>query len=361
MITDRIDVRYFKLAVGSNLKKESDSDISANCIACNDKKGRLHLFQKDGMPVPLVRCFNGGCILEETTNMQKFLGLTRPNLLQIYKKEKMKDAVKKLQEGDALNEILNIVNEKTGVNRDENVNHDKLMPDLPKFFKDILQPVKDFDNHVAKDYIHSRCLELDENLEDMYYCEKQFVLVNDKKYYVKNSIWLPLYWDNKLQGFYTRCVDEKKFSTIILKNSIKIWTSKNLDLDNDVFIFEGIFDAVASGTNSVALLGLDLPMEIEDDIPKKVWCYDNDETGIQKAIQKVENGERVFIFPEKYNDYKDVNELKCETNLSTKEIREMIEENIFSGVRAITSLKMKAMRTTNGLHLSKPKGKRRYN
>jgi hypothetical protein len=181
MITDRTDSRYFKLAVGSAIRKESISDISANCPLCGDKKGRLHLFQKDDMEVPLVKCFNGGCILEAAVGMQKFLLLTAPNLALGYKKEKFNEKIESLKEPEDLNNILKLVKKKTGVDRIEK--RDDF--ELPKLFLDMLIPLQNVKE--AKDFISNRCL----NPDDIqgYFCDSDFVKIVDKNYYVKFSIF----------------------------------------------------------------------------------------------------------------------------------------------------------------------------
>ena len=68
-----IDIKYFKLAVG-NATKDSDTDIAVKCPICGDSKihknsKRLHLYQKNN--ITLVKCFNGGC--EVNNNMYNFL------------------------------------------------------------------------------------------------------------------------------------------------------------------------------------------------------------------------------------------------------------------------------------------------
>ena len=48
---DPVDIRYFKLAVGSNVKYETPGDICVRCPICGDSKysknkARLHLYTK---------------------------------------------------------------------------------------------------------------------------------------------------------------------------------------------------------------------------------------------------------------------------------------------------------------------------
>ena len=59
---DPIDIKFFKLAIGSGrVKSETSQDIAARCPICGDSKysknkARLHLYQKND--VTLVNCFN---------------------------------------------------------------------------------------------------------------------------------------------------------------------------------------------------------------------------------------------------------------------------------------------------------------
>ena len=67
---DRVDIKYFKLAVGSNIGRETDNDISARCPICGDsskKKNskRLHLYTKGD--ITNINCFNGDCQCQNKT------------------------------------------------------------------------------------------------------------------------------------------------------------------------------------------------------------------------------------------------------------------------------------------------------
>ena len=101
---DRIDIKYFKLAVGlDSIGKETDVDISARCPICGDsrknkKSKRLHLYNKG--PVTNVNCFNGDCACQNKT-VYSFLKDFFPSLLSQFKKEQFGNTVQKLANGSA--------------------------------------------------------------------------------------------------------------------------------------------------------------------------------------------------------------------------------------------------------------------
>ena len=100
---DRIDVKYFKLAVGmDNIGKETDVDISARCPICGDSRKkknskRLHLYTKG--TVTNINCFNGDCSCQNKT-VYSFLRDFFPPLLDKYKKEQFGNTMKKLANGE---------------------------------------------------------------------------------------------------------------------------------------------------------------------------------------------------------------------------------------------------------------------
>lgn len=96
---DRLDVKYFKLAVGfDSIGRENEVDITARCPVCGDSrshksKKRLHLYVKNS--VTNVNCFNGDCPVHNKT-MYSFLRDFFPALIGQYKKEQFGTTVEKL-------------------------------------------------------------------------------------------------------------------------------------------------------------------------------------------------------------------------------------------------------------------------
>ena len=142
-----------------------------------------------------------------------------------------------------------------------------------------------------------------------------------------------------MAGFYTRSIEEKRFSTILFPNKEKYWCSDREICEDRYFIFEGIFDALSSGLDKViAMLSADLSSEVLCNLNDPVFVLDNDETGRMKALKYVQEGYKVFIWPDDIYE-KDMNEVL--KSKDREEIRQMILDNIYSGFEAQIKLKMK--------------------
>lgn len=347
---DVIDVKYFKLAVG-NFKKETAHDIALDCPACDDNKGRLHMYQKDTMEIPLVRCFNAGCDYEEHQGLIKFLSSYAPTIAINYKTEKFKRSIDTLKEGKSLNDIINgtVTSKKpteiddivieTALNFDRHTKEPRVKQDLvknprkiPEMFTNMLYYAKDIE--VCKEYIQKRNLEVK---PDWLFSKQKFVNIFDKAYFVENFIFIPLWQNDKLRGFYTRSIEEKRFSTIIFPKGEKYWVSDNFNPDETCYIFEGIFDAMSSGLdNVVAMLSADLPEEFLDELKEPVFCLDSDKTGVKKSLKYNKQGFKTFIWPEV--ETKDMNDmLKVQTKEDNKK---MILENVYNGLPAQIKLNL---------------------
>lgn len=330
-----IDVKYFKLAVGT-VRKETPSDISLDCPLCNDTKSRLHMYQKSDMDMPLVRCFNAGCELEEHQGLVKFLNITAPHLTESYKKERFHKNISDLSNAPnrTLNDIILGVNRKLKV---EPIIEEKTTPKnisinkLPKLFTDMLLLAKDVPEAVK--YIESRNLRVH---DDWLFSKEKFIKIFDKSYFVENFIFIPLWQNNKLKGFYTRCINEKRFSTIIFPGGEKYWISENFDVSTTCWIFEGILDALSSGLeNTVAMLSADLPSDFLEELADPIFCLDNDETGIKKALKYNSLGHKTFIWPSDTLQ-KDMNSMLGVQTINDN--KNLIENNIFNGLNAKVKL-----------------------
>jgi DNA primase len=71
---------------------------------------------------------------------------------------------------------------------------------------------------------------------------------------------------------------------------------------------------------------------------KVILAFDNDVTGVRKAIEHAEKGFKVFVWPD--IDYKDFNEM-IQDGYQPCEIKAMIQAGTEKGIMAITKLKMK--------------------
>jgi len=351
MAIDIVDIKYFKLAVGQ-LKKQGINDLSLDCPLCDDTKNRLHLYQNDGMDQALAHCYNAGCDLsEQQMGMVNFLKLVKPQLVPQYKRERFTDIMGKIKEDTklpSLNDILANAKKKSQKEIPEievatevkaeitlEVKPEKKELKIPDIFKAGLIP---FNKSIqAMNYIKNRGLEPE---DDWLFSEGKFVEFFGKAYYVQDFFLMPLFYNNKFQGFYTRSIYEKRFSTIIFPKKEKIWCSNLFNSEDETIICEGIFDALSTGFNSsIAMLSADINEEILNDLKNPIFAFDNDKTGKFKSLKYVDLGYKVFIWPLEWDKYKDFNEILM-GGTPQKIIKAIISKYIYKGIEAKIKLSM---------------------
>lgn len=323
------DIKFFKLAVGSeNIGKETELDVNAKCPVCGDGKKknskRLHLYDKNG--TTLVNCFNGDCSVH--SNLWNFLKMYYPDLLDSYKRETFGETMKSLSNPGSFGTFNS--------NKPKEEIKLETVP-LEPYFSKIEE------NSEAVDYLKNRCIDLNEidKKFGQWYVGKQDLNIDGILYKVQDSIILPLYFENKIYGFYSRSIKQKNFVTYNHSKNIgyKIWNWFNIDKTAPVFIFEGIFDAISSGKkNIIALIGAKIPADRLKELTNPVFCLDNDKTGIENAKNYAKLGYNVYIQPNEIQG-KDFNEIKkAYPNLN---ISNFINENIFKGIQALVKLTTK--------------------
>ena len=324
-----IDIKYFKLAVG-NATKDSNTDIAVKCPICGDSKihknsKRLHLYQKNN--ITLVKCFNGGC--EVNNNMYNFLKLYYPDLLSSYKNEMYTQKIKgfkpvdfesdlvdtNLNEGLIKCDFLDSKSDLSNTNLACNLNCDSLKSETNfKIFQinSFLAPISE----ATKDFLKSRKIINYSDFGD-FFSGKSFTH-NGKYYGISDFLVIPFYYKSNIYGFYSRSLTEKKFVTCCLNEGYSIWNWFNVDLNSDLYIFEGILDALSFyelyGIKNIIALNTSKISEARlNEIKKPIFCLDNDSTGIKSMLNYVKNSKvKVITYP-KDLECKDFNDilLKC--------------------------------------------------
>lgn len=331
MSLSRIDVKFFKMAVSTSyIKRETDVDIAARCPVCSSDErwkhsSRLHLYTKNN--ITNVNCFSGDCAIKNKT-MYSFLKEFHPNLLGQYKRENFGNTMEKLARGES--DVFSQFKKEPKEDQTQIVHHD-----LTGFFKDISQAP------AALQYLDNRGCTYDETKFGKWYFSEQNLKIGDKFYATINSIVIPLYHNNTMYGFYSRNIHTKDFATYNPDQNVgfKIWNWFNVDKDKPVYIYEGIFDAIAGGlSNSIALMGAKIPEERLKELKYPVFVLDNDKAGITNSIEYTKRNCQIYIQPDSYIE-KDMNELKLgnpDLNLP-----EFIKSNLYQGISAEVRLKCK--------------------
>ncbi len=324
-----INQKYFKLAVGK-LKKDKADEIVACCPHCGDQKNRLHLYHTE--IGDLVHCFNDGCELSDSHHsVRNFLNIVNSPYLPNYKRATLNDQVKDLKDAQNMQSLLDKVNKETkGAKK-------ILTKEIP--LGTLFSRAQDSEECMA--YLSTRNIYVQ---EDWFFSKDKFFTYNNKKVFLENYLLIPIYDENyKYKGFYSRSIKEKSFSMFLLDGAERIWRSCP-DRSPDI-ICEGIFDSLSTGyTNSAAMLGADLSVDYRNTLPigkaGPVFAFDNDKTGINKALKYTDLGYKIFVWPE--IEYKDFNEMLV-SGSSREEIKKIIEDNTYLGILAKAKLKMKGI------------------
>lgn len=210
------------------------------------------------------------------------------------------------------------------------------------------------DNNVVKsavEYIKNRRLDTAINKPSSLY-----VSLKDRVH--RNRLILPFKDLNNQIIFYQsrKFFDWDQNSTYLSKmNSDKsLFNIENVDMMNDdtIFMFEGPIDACFV-KNGIGVAGINngtssfnskqKEQMVGFSLFKKIWCLDSqylDKTSRDKTLKLLENGETVFIWPDKIgNKYKDFNELCVDKNMNQIPT-EFIKKNSQYGLSAILKFKV---------------------
>lgn len=170
-----------------------------------------------------------------------------------------------------------------------------------------------------------------------------------KKYknkFKEKRIIIPCYnRDKKLVAVQGRNLTggEYKYITIALNESkLMLWNIENININNNVYVFEGIFDACYF-KNAVATLGTSFSeRELRKQIKSPIFVFDNDFRANRQVkgrmIKMIKSGFTISIFPNNF-PYKDVNEAIVD-GMKKKEIKKIIERNKCFGNEALIKIEI---------------------
>lgn len=308
------------------LYKKSNGIYNAECCICNEgtssgKKRRLFYYPKEHR----FQCFNCS---KSWTEINWLKLVSRKSFLDIKK------------------ESASYENTPT-THIDTNKTEERQIPPIP------FDSVNLTDNESCEFYINKggKYSAIKKAIE---YCNKRrlFTAINKPKsiyfsfndFIHKNRIIIPFYsMDGKVSYYQSRTLNSDEYPKYLSKGGSKtLYGIYNVDVDIPyLFLFEGAIDAMFV-KNGLAMSGLELTLEQSKELSRflgmeVIYVFDNDKNNkevadkIRKAIKA---GKRIFVMPDKFDKYKDINEI-C-TSLKIDEFPwKFIVENSYEGARAL--------------------------
>ena len=204
------------------------------------------------------------------------------------------------------------------------------------------------DNHPAKKYLIKRKLPKD-YFDRLYYCDKFQTFVNKVRpgtftslntLYEHPRLIIPFYdVDNEVFALQGRAFgkEQPKYLTIKLQeNKQKIFVLERVNLHKTLYIVEGPLDSLFLD-NCLAAGGADLQLPVE----KKdvVFIFDNEPRNkeiIDRMYKMIDKDYMIVIWPEGTKE-KDINDMIV-NGKTKKQIQNIISDNTYSGLSAITQL-----------------------
>lgn len=290
---------------------DNQSNYNMKCPFCKEgsskNKKRGYIYPNDGY---IYRCYN----CSRSYSFKEFLYEIDPVIYKQFIEESREIWFKEKAE----QKRVFVPKEELSMNLFDNVKYLK--------FNEYFRPAVDI--NYAYEYLKSRKIP-EEKISELYY----YHYPKSTKGY-NNSLIFPFYNNIKqIYGFQSRHIDTKRFHLEVPKGNPKLNGLLNLNLEDNIYIYEGFFDSCFT-KNSISLNGSSIPIETLKIINKNknvIFCFDNDKEGLKKSELYLNTNQQVgiFLFPDKYKRYKDINELVIKENLTPLQIEYMINSNIF--------------------------------
>lgn len=166
-------------------------------------------------------------------------------------------------------------------------------------------------------------------------CKHFYYSLSDKNH--SNRLILPFYNNlNQIECYQTRSLNQNQYPKYLTKVGEKCLFGEST-IDSNIpyiFIFEGPIDSMFV-RNGVAMAGTDVTPRQQHFLDQcmgyeHIFIYDNDRDNksLQRKIKnKLKNNKRVFIWPEKFNRFKDINEICCKLKLDEFNWKFIIENS----------------------------------
>jgi hypothetical protein len=337
-VPDHIAVNFFK----SNLDAVAMSNVyAARCPVCGDsakhsEKRRMYLLKKNR--TWLVYCHN----CEYSASLLKFTKNFFPDNYHSMLRESVGEffsPVKK--EEDDLSLLVEALSQKVKSRVKKTFNKVELM--LKKYCipltgqhrgkeqQIMIEQIKDLKNRrLSDDFISSlyfvKWTEDDEFKKYRHRIIIPFLDKENRPYYFQAKGTNKYHAANKYINWDD---DDKK----------PIYNEHHVDREKTVYIVEGLIDSLFV-KNAVATTGASLSKqrikELSKEFPKRVWIMDNDKKGISISKRLFKMGETCFLFPKKYKDIKDLNDLAI--YLEKNDLTKIVEVNCYNNVEGLIEL-----------------------
>lgn len=321
-MTKNDEVNFLHLMHLEGIKK-TESGYNFRCPICGDSKKNRRLkrcwalTRKDPQHL-VIFCHN----CSYSNRFKYFLKEVNSYLFIEYTKKEKEDYIELLKSGQ-INKKLKIQN---SINIDTPIQYQFKLNQ--KYFK----PAKNYEK--AVDFCKKRNI-LDK-INSLYYCIHPNNICS-------GMIIFPCYMEDRetLYSFTGRHTEFKRFYIHSKNESFKVYNIFNVDLCENVFIFESIIDSYTV-ENSIAALGADISQNVLKLIKQPIFVFDNDHTGRLKTKKYLQKNYKCFIPPDSFY-YKDFNEAIC--NEWTKEkLNRLVHNNLYSGMEGLIKINFKLMK-----------------
>lgn len=311
-------------------KQKKPGRYNFRCPICGDSakdkyKTRGWIFAKDGKTK--FHCFNDDSC---GSSFSYFLKRVDPVLHAEYALEKFKEYGNQTKR--EINKIeLEPPKRSAG---DPDIVHD--LPTIASLPKD----------HFARKYIDSRQLP-GHWLDKLYFCDHWKALTNQFEpntyetiYKDEPRIVIPAYNQQKeLICFQGRSldpeVDEKKYLTVKVQDTLKIWGMDRIKPGQRVYLLEGAFDAMFLNNTAAILGGSANPEDLPDGY-EWVFVLDNEPRNVsvlRRYQQMVDRRAKFVSWKDWKYPWKDVN-LCIQHGVLSRDIQKYFDANIVSGLTA---------------------------
>ena len=330
-----LDWKYVTL-VSSNLQgftKKTENVYNFRCPICGDSKKHLQkkrAFFYVSKDETRFHCHNCGKAL----SLKEFLKIINLDLYNKYNFDNFSGKLSSFKTPQNINTIPDI----------DKAKNFKLLKTLPK--------ISDLpNNHIAKIYLTQRRIPEKYFFNTFYVDEfKKFTnsLIPNKfenLMFDEPRVLFPLTNSkNEIIGYQGRSLNKNidsryRYITIMLNNDCpKLYGLDRIDVNKFIYVTEGPIDSMMLD-NCIASCGGAIVSEIKKlDIPKEkfVIIYDNERHNeeINKLIKRtIEKEYKIFVWPLSM-EYKDLNELYCNSSLSLYQIKKLVDENTYVGLKA---------------------------